>query len=178
MAARSRGVVEKAWFFTGDKDFMQLLDDRTGMLKPGHRGDEITALTADDVRKKYKLDPEDLIQVFALAGDKADNIPGAPGVGDKTALKIIQEYGNLENLYSKLEASKLTPRLKRILAENREQVFLSRELFVIDKDLDLDIDWEAMNTVLPTGPEVTEVLQELGLRRVRANIEKLTKERQ
>lgn len=173
VAARSRGVVDKAWFYTGDKDFMQLLDDRIGMLKPGHRGDEITPLTADDVRRKYKLEPEELIQVFALAGDKSDNIPGAPGIGDKTALKIIHDYGNLENLYGQLEASKLTPRLKRVLGDNREQVFLSRELFIIDKNLDLDIDWEAMNTVLPTGPEVTETLQELGLRRVRANIEKL-----
>ena len=173
VAARSAGVVDKVWFFTGDKDFMQLLDGRIGMLKPGHRGDAIKTMTADDVRQKYQLEPEDLIQVFALAGDKSDNIPGAPGVGDKTALKLIQEFGNLEVLFEKLEASKLTPRLKRVLGENREQVYLSRDLFIIRQDLDLDLNWEAMNTLLPTGPEVTSLLQDLGLRRIRSFVDQL-----
>jgi DNA polymerase-1 len=175
MAERSVSVVDKTWFFTGDKDFMQLLDERTSMLKPGRRGDEITALTADDVRRQYKLEPVDLIQVFALSGDKADNIPGAPGIGDKTALTIIQEFGNLENLFEKLEASKLTSRVKRVLQENREQVFLSRDLFVIKKDLDLELDWDAMATLLPTGSEVTRMLQDLGLRRVQNYAQQLAR---
>ena len=175
VAARSAGVVDRAWFFTGDKDFMQLLDGRTGMLKPGRRGDEIKPFTLEDVRRQYQLEPADLVQVFALAGDKADNIPGAPGVGDKTALKIIHRFGSLEGLYDNLEKSDLTPRLKRVLAENREQVFLSRDLFVIRRDLDLDLDWDAMDTLLPTGPEVTRLLQELGLRRVRTFTDQLAR---
>ncbi|MFT7699731.1 MAG: DNA polymerase-1, partial [Candidatus Krumholzibacteriia bacterium] len=95
IAQRSAGVVENVWFYTGDKDFMQLLDSRVGMLKPGKRGEETAAFTDDTVRKEYQLEPVDLIQVFALAGDKADNIPGAPGVGDKTAQKLIREFGTL-----------------------------------------------------------------------------------
>jgi DNA polymerase-1 len=166
LARRSEGVCDKVWFYTGDKDFMQLLDDRTGMLKPGRRGDELTAVTVDDIRREYRLEPPELIDVFALAGDKADNIPGAPGVGDKTALKLIRDFGTLEDLYAKLEKSKLSPRLKRVLGENREQVFLSRELFVIKDALEIDLDWDAMDTVLPTGPEVRSQLHELGLRRV------------
>jgi DNA polymerase-1 len=176
LAARSRDQVDQTWFFTGDKDFMQLLDERTGMLKPGRRGDEVSQLTAEDVRRQYKLEPADLIQVFALSGDKADNIPGAPGVGDKTALKIIQDFHTLEELYVKLEASKLTPRVKRVLTENRDQVFLSRDLFIIRNDLDLDIDWEAMDTRLPVGPEVTRLLQELGLKRVRTFADQLARQ--
>ena len=100
LARKSADCCDEVWLYTGDKDFMQLLDVRTGMLKPGRRGDETTVLTADDVRHKYKLEPTDLIQVFALSGDKADNIPGAPGIGDKTALKLIQEFGDLEGLYA------------------------------------------------------------------------------
>jgi len=80
LARRSEDVCDRVWFFTGDKDFLQLLDERTGMLKPGRRGDEITAVTADDVRRQYGMEPPNLVNVFALAGDKADNIPGAPGV--------------------------------------------------------------------------------------------------
>ncbi|MEN8007819.1 MAG: DNA polymerase, partial [Candidatus Krumholzibacteriota bacterium] len=175
VARRSAGICDQVWLYTGDKDFMQLLDDRTGMLKPGKAGADPKALTDDDVRREYKMDPASLIQVFALAGDAADNIPGAPGVGDKTARKLIQEFGNLEDLYAGLEKSKLTPRLKRVLGENREQVFLSRDLFVIKQDVDLELDWEAMNTILPTGPGVRKLLQSLGLRRVLAQIERLEK---
>ena len=173
VARKSAGICDRVWFYTGDKDFMQLLDDRTGMLKPGKAGSDPTTLSDEDVRREYKLDPTSLIQVFALAGDAADNIPGAPGVGDKTARKLIQEFGTLEDLYAGLEKSKLTPRLKRVLGENRDQVFLSRDLFIIKKDVDLDLDWEAMNTFLPTGPEVRELLQSLGLRRVLAHIDRL-----
>lgn len=173
IAVKSKNLVDKVWFYTGDKDFMQLLDDRIAMLKPGRRGDDVALLSAPDVQKKYKLDPVDLIQVFALAGDKADNIPGAPGIGDKTALKIIQEFGDLEGLYENLENSKQTPRIKRVLKENKEQVFLSRDLFTMRQDLELDLNWEDMDTRLPTGPEITQLLQELGLRRVRSLTDQL-----
>ncbi len=167
VAKQSAGKIDKVWFFTGDKDFMQLLDDRIGMLKPGHRGDAITVLSDEDVAKKFNMQPDNLIEVFALAGDTADNIPGAPGIGDKTAVKLIREFGNLETLYEKLDGSKLTPRLKRVLGENKEQVFLSRDLFIIKKDLKLDVDWDALKTILPVGEDVTRLLQELGLRGVR-----------
>ncbi len=173
VARESAGICDRVWFYTGDKDFMQLLDDRTGMLKPGKAGGDPTTLSDEDVRREYKMDPESLIQVFALAGDAADNIPGAPGVGDKTARKLIQEFGTLEDLYSGLETSKLTPRLKRVLGENKDKVFLSRDLFIIKKDVDLDLDWDAMNTFLPTGPEVRKLLQSLGLRRILAHIDRL-----
>jgi DNA polymerase I len=176
LAKQSVGQADKVWFYTGDKDFMQLLDDRIGMLKPGKRGEEILPLTDQDVVSKYKLEPTELIDVFALSGDAADNIPGAPGVGEKTALKLIQEFGTLETLYEKLEGSKLTPRLKRVLGENREQVFLSRELFVIRKDLELELDWDVLRTCLPVGSEISGLLKDLGLRQVANLARKLAKE--
>jgi len=173
IARQSVGIIDRVWFYTGDKDFMQLLDGRTGMLKPGRKGEEVAAFTDEDVRRKYRLEPVDLIEVFALAGDKADNIPGAPGVGDKTALKLVQEFGNLENLYAGLEGSRLTPRLKRVLAESRDQVFLSRDLFIMKDDVELTLDWAGMATVLPTGEAVTKLLENLGLRRVLRLVDKL-----
>jgi DNA polymerase-1 len=173
VARKSAGVVDQVWLYSGDKDFMQLLDGRTAMLKPSKKGGDPTEFTDQEVRKEFKLEPPALIEVFALSGDTADNIPGAPGVGDKTARKLIQEFGSLEKLYAGLEKSKLTPRLKRVLMENRDQVFLSRDLLIIKKDVDLNLDWEAMKTVLPTGDEVRKLLQTLGLRRVLAQIDKL-----
>ena len=105
---------DKVWFYTGDKDFMQLLDERTAMLKPGRRG------RGDRIHRRrraprIRAGPDALIDVFALSGDSSDNIPGAPGVGAKTATKLIREYGSLTASLRGPQASKLTPRLKRVL---------------------------------------------------------------
>ncbi len=143
VARQSADVCDQVWLYTGDKDFMQLLDGRTGMLKPGKKSSNPIEFTDQDIRKEYKLEPASLIDVFALAGDAADNIPGAPGVGDKTARKLILEFGTLDKLYQGLEKSKLTPRLKRVLTENRDRVFLSRDLFIIRQDVELDLDWDS-----------------------------------
>jgi DNA polymerase I len=173
LAARAAARGEAAWLYSGDKDFLQLLDEHVAILKPGKRGDEMTEVTADTVRQEYGLEPVALIDVFALSGDKADNIPGAPGVGEKTALKLIQEFGTLERLFAELEASSLTPRLKRVIAENRDQVLLSRDLFRIRRDVDLEVRWEDLAAVLPTGAEALRLLQHLGLRRVQTHAARL-----
>ncbi len=164
VARRSRGVTDRAWLYSGDKDFLQLLDERTGMLKPGRRGDEITPLGPQDVRRQYGLEPRELPDVFALSGDASDNIPGCPGIGEKTAAKLVREFGSLDALLADLQSPDLTPRLRRLLAEHREQVLLSRRLFVIDREAPLQLDWEALRTRLPTGPEVVRLLGRLGLR--------------
>ena len=170
LAVRSAEACERAWFYTGDKDFQQLIDERTGMLKPGRRGDDISTVTLEQL----PLTPAQIIDCFALAGDKSDNIPGAPGVGDKTAAKLISQFGDLESLYEQLEDSKLTPRLKRVLGENREQVLLSRQLFIIDRDVPVDVgSWEDLRTVLPTNGKVAELLDQLGLAQASRRAEKL-----
>lgn len=173
LARRSAGVVETAWFYTGDKDFLQLVDGRTGLLKPGRRGDEVEVITLDEVRRAYRLEPAALIDVFALSGDASDNIPGAPGIGEKTALQLIQRYGSLDALYNRLDDEGLTPRLRRILAENREQVYLSRDLFRIDAEAPLTVEWARLRASLPSGGRFLELLQELGLRRVRELAQRL-----
>ncbi len=173
-AARlSAEICERAWFHTGDKDFLQLLDERTGVLKPGRRGDEVVALGAADVERQFGLPPPSLIDVYALAGDASDNIPGAPGIGDKTALQLIQRFGSLRTLYEHLDDPALTPRLRRILEENRDQVMLSRRLFKIDDEAPVSVDWEAARTRLPGGAEVERLLRQLGLRQLAALIERL-----
>lgn len=175
LARRSVAVCERTWFYTGDKDFMQLLDERTAMLKPGRRGDAITPFSADDVRRQFKLEPSQLVDVFALAGDSSDNIPGAPGVGVKTATKLVQQFGSLDDLYAQLDDKRLTPRLRRVLGENREKVYLSRRLFVIDDDMSLELDWPRLRTCLPTSARVNDLLQQLELRRLPSLIQRLTR---
>ncbi|MFH1845788.1 MAG: DNA polymerase I [bacterium] len=173
LARQSEGVVDHAWFYTGDKDFMQLLNERIGMLKPGQRSDDISRVAVADVVKRFGVQPAQLIDVFALSGDSSDNIPGAPGVGEKTATNLIRKFHDLEKLYDSLEDKSLTPRLRRILTENREQVYLSRQLFTIDSEVPVDFAWDDLHTCLPIPEPVGELLDRLGLRRIRSLIDKL-----
>ncbi len=172
-ARRSDGVCARAWFYTGDKDFLQLLDERIGMLKPSRRGDQVMVVGPTEVRKQFGVEPARLPDVFALAGDSSDNIPGAPGVGEKTASKLVQQFGSLDVLYAHLEDERLTPRLRRILVESRDQVYLSRRLFVIDRDVPFQLDWPDMVTRLPTSRAARRLLEELGLRRILALVDSL-----
>jgi DNA polymerase-1 len=173
VAERSAGVVDRVWHYTGDKDFQQLLDERCSMLKPGRRGDDLTEYTVGDLERDTGLTPLQMIDCFALAGDKSDNIPGAPGIGDKTAQKLIRQFGDLETLFAELEQSDLTPRLKRVIGENRAQIELSRDLFQIDRAVPLEIDWDALRTVLPLAPDAVALLDQLGLQRASRRAEKL-----
>ncbi len=173
LARLSAGVADRVWFYTGDKDFQQLLDDRTGMLKPGARGADIVEVGPRDVQREYGVAPRTLIDVFALSGDSSDNIPGAPGIGIKTAAKLVAEAGSLDDLYRNLERPGVTTRLRRILLENREQVELSRRLFTIDEQVPLVPDWESLRTVLPANDTARALLAELGLRQVVALSDRL-----
>ncbi|MBK7702098.1 MAG: DNA polymerase I [bacterium] len=173
LARLSAGVADRVWFYTGDKDFQQLLDERTGMLKPGARGAEIVEVGPREVQREFGVAPRTLVDVFALCGDSSDNIPGAPGIGVKTAAKLVADAGSLDELYRNLDRPGVTARLRRILLENREQVELSRRLFTIDEAVPLTPDWEAMRTVLPTNATARALLAELGLRQVQALTDRL-----
>ncbi|MBK6898073.1 MAG: DNA polymerase I [bacterium] len=173
LARLSAGVTDRVWFYTGDKDFQQLLDERTGMLKPGARGAEIVEVGPRDVQREFGVAPRTLVDVFALCGDSSDNIPGAPGIGIKTAAKLVAEAGSLDELYRDLGRPGVTARLRRILLENREQVELSRRLFTIDETVPLKPDWEALRTVLPAGASARALFAELGLRQVAALSDRL-----
>ncbi|MFO7652264.1 MAG: DNA polymerase I [Candidatus Krumholzibacteriia bacterium] len=173
LARRAGERGEEVWVYSGDKDFLQCVNERVGILKPGRRGDEVTVVDLERVRRQYGLEPPQLVDVFGLWGDTSDNIPGVPGVGEKTALKLIQEFGSLEELYAGLERSTLSPRLKRLLAENHDQVMLSRRLFRIDCDVPVEVDLDELRTVLPTSTEATALLGELGLHRIQGLISRL-----
>ncbi len=175
LARRSAGVCERALLYSGDKDFLQILDARTSLLKPGRRGDDVTEVTADAVRREFGLEPARLVDVFALWGDASDNIPGAPGIGAKTARQLIRSFGSLEALYARLDEPELTPRLRRILEENREQVWLSRELFRIDVEAPVQVDWEALRSCLPDGAAARELMAKLGLRQLLALTDRLAR---
>src|SRR5690606_40227334 len=89
-----------------DKDFQQLLSPLVSIFRPAHRGEEFDPITPDTFREKYGLEPEQFIDVLALMGDASDNVPGVPGIGEKTAAQLIQSYGSVENLLEHVDEVK------------------------------------------------------------------------
>jgi len=121
---------------TGDNDVLQLVSEKIKVLITKKGISEMELYTPAKVKEKWEVEPEKIVEVRALAGDSSDNIPGVPGIGVKTAVKLIKEYGTLENLYEhcdQLGGKKLVERLKT----NKEKAFLSRQLSTIDRNVDL-----------------------------------------
>ena len=141
-----RAEKEGIWSFmvTPDKDFMQLVNKNTRIYKParssrGSQVSEVEVIGIDEVKERFGVPPEKVIDVLALMGDKVDNVPGVKGVGEKTAVALIHEFGSLDGMYKNIEkVSK--PKLKENLKAHKEDAFLSRELTTINTDIPLKID--------------------------------------
>lgn len=117
---------------TGDRDYFQLIDNNISVILPRTRGG-ITENEYYDVRrieKEYGIKPIDFIEIKGLQGDTSDNIPGVPGIGEKTALKLIKEYKNIDGLYDAIEKNKdnLSPKQKENIINFKEQAYLSKKL--------------------------------------------------
>ena len=163
IATLARKIADKdhtAYMMTPDKDYAQVVGDKIVMYKPGRGGKEAEVLDADKIRERYKIeDPEQIIDILALMGDSSDNIPGAPGIGEKTAQKLIAKYGSIENLYENIED--LKGKQKEKLIENKEQVMLSKELVTIDLNAPVDFDLDKLEVEDPNEKELTALFEEL-----------------
>ncbi|MBI4117267.1 MAG: DNA polymerase I [Parcubacteria group bacterium] len=128
---------------TGDLDALQLVKNKKIVVYTMKKGLSDTIIYDEStVMERYGLKPEQLTDYKGLKGDPSDNIPGVPGVGDKTASDLLKEYGSIENLYQKAKSSKtkIKESLKKKLLENEEQAVFSKHLAMMVKDLDIDID--------------------------------------
>lgn len=131
LAARFASHDTKVLLFTPDKDYQQLLNENVEMLKPSRTGNGIDRITAQTVCEKYKLNnPAQFRDILALWGDTSDNVPGIPGVGEKTAARLIAKYGSIDHVLGNL--ANLTPKLRKSIDENAEQLNLARRLVTID----------------------------------------------
>lgn len=131
--AENRGDIE-TFMVTPDKDFAQLIAERTYMWKPGRKGSEHEVIDLPRMREIWSVErPAQVIDILGLMGDASDNIPGVPGVGEKTAKKLLAEYDSMENLLANTD--KLKGKLKERVEENKEQARLSRELATIILDV-------------------------------------------
>lgn len=122
---------------TSDKDYFQLVTDRVKILRPSKDVGEYDVLDAEKVKIKFGVGPEHVIDVLALIGDSSDNVPGVKGIGEKTAIPLIEQFGTLENLYRNLESvERISVRKK--LEDSREMAFLSKTLVTIHTDVPID----------------------------------------
>ena len=135
--AERQGII--TFLVTGDKDFMQLLSPNIKIFKPGKRGDEWEIVDEKGVMEKFGVKPNHVIDVLGLTGDKSDNVPGVMGVGEKTAIPLVRQYGTIENIYDNIDKI-LQKGLQHKLKENRENAFLSKILVTIDVNVPIDID--------------------------------------
>jgi len=151
------------FMMTPDKDYGQLITDQIKMYKPGRAGGDMEIIDKEKICQKFKIDnPEQVIDIMGLMGDSSDNIPGAPGIGEKTAIKLINKYGSIENLYEHID--ELKGKQKEKLIENKDQVMLSKELVTIKLDVPVKIDVKKLVLDDPDEELLTKLFEELEFR--------------
>jgi DNA polymerase-1 len=151
---------------TGDLDTLQLVNEKTKVYTFKKGLQDVVIYDEKAIEEKYGLKPKELIDFKALKGDPSDNIPGVPSIGEKTAIKLIKEFGSLDNLYEKLESNQKIPiiseKLKKTLLENKEQAYFSRHLSLIDTTIPLNYSLEDLVYHEPPLDKIAPLFKQLG----------------
>lgn len=144
-----------SYMLTGDRDYFQLVDDKSSVLYTVKGISNLDIYDEAKVMEKYDLQPEKLIEVKGLMGDQSDNIPGVPGVGEKTAIKLIKDFGTIEGVYENIDkvSGKVLPQK---LLDNRDSAFISRKLGEIITNVELDFSIEDLAVKEPNRDELYE----------------------
>ena len=155
----------KTYMVTPDKDFAQLVSENIFMYKPARMGNGIEIWGIPEVQEKFEVErPEQVIDLLGMMGDAIDNIPGLPGVGEKTAKKFIKEYGSMENLLA--HSHELQGKMREKVEENKELGLLSKKLATILFDCPVTFDEKDYELNHPDFEKVNEILKELEFRRI------------
>ncbi len=159
----------KVFMMTPDKDFSQLVSSNIFMFKPRKSGEKAEMLGVREINNWFQVkDPLQVIDVMALWGDSSDNVPGAPGIGEKTAKKLISEYGSLENLFE--NAQNLKGRQKETILNFKDQIILSRKLVTIDTSVPLKFSQEEFELKSPDRDKLKKIFQDLEFRTIAERI--------
>ena len=160
---------------TPDKDFAQLVSPNIFMYRPSRKGNGIEIWGVDEVKEKFEVDhPEQVIDYLGMMGDSVDNIPGLPGVGDKTARKFLAQYGSMENLLA--NTNELKGKLKEKIEENKALGVISKKLARILLDVPVSLTKKSIELSKPNTEEVQEIFRELEFRRLEERFLKLFSE--
>ncbi len=165
--AETKGFV--TYMMTPDKDYAQLVTDKTFIYKPGRSGNPAEILGVKEVCEKFEVErPEQVIDILGLWGDAADNIPGIPGIGEKTSKILIAKYGSIENLIA--NAHELKGKQQENVVEYAEQGLVSKMLATIITDIDVEFDEEKLIMCDVDADKVREVFTELEFRNLTKRI--------
>ena len=164
LATRAKGAEWDVLVVTGDRDAFQLIEPRVTVYYTRRGISDTIKADADWVTERYGIAPRQYVEYAALRGDTSDNLPGVPGVGEKTAAKLLNQYGSLDDVYDHLD--ELSPKLRENLAASHEQVILNRELMELIRDVpDVgDVDPESFTVRAFDHDRVRQVFDGLAFR--------------
>ena len=162
----------EVYMVTPDKDFAQLVTENIFLYKPARFGNGIEIMGIDEVNKKFEIDsPIKVIDYLGMMGDSVDNIPGIPGVGDKTAKKFIKDYGSIEGLYE--NTHELKGKLKEKVEGNQNLAILSKKLATIITDVPIAYELENLKISKPINEQIISIFDELEFKRLKESYFKL-----
>lgn len=151
------------YMMTPDKDFAQLVGENIYIYKPARSGNEPEVWGVEEVKKNFGVEkPEQVQDILALWGDASDNIPGCPGIGEKTSKKLIQDYHSIEGVFQHLD--NLKGKMKESLSNSIEQVRLSKVLATIKTDVPIELDMNSFKMDPPDTGALKNVFEELGFK--------------
>jgi DNA polymerase-1 len=162
------------YIVSGDKDFMQLVDENTSLYIP-KKGGETIVLDAVGVKERFGCDPIHVIDILALLGDSSDNVKGVSGVGEKGAAKLVAEFGSLESIYENVDKIK-NDRLRESLIRDRDQAFLAKKLVTIDVGMELNLALEDLQCdyrKMTTSAELLKLFNDLEFKRLQDKVKEL-----
>jgi DNA polymerase-1 len=168
--AEKKGMISYA--ITPDKDYMQLVTEKSIVAKPGRGTDEVVFFNPEKVKENYGFEPKQMIDYLALVGDSSDNVPGVKGIGEKTALPLIQQFGTLENIYKNLNKIEKES-VRKKLEENKDNAFLSKELVTINCNVPMEFDFEKAKFENPDFDKLRDLFIELELKNPYARLLKI-----
>lgn len=170
MSAHQTALGGESIILSGDRDLFQLVGEHVTVCFPQSKGQEMEIVTPEYLAEHYALTPELVIEMKGLMGDKSDNIPGVAGVGEKTAKKLLADYGTVENLYAHLEDLKGKKLYDKLLA-GKEDALLSKELATIKRDVPIDFAALDFSFDAPDVARLTTFYKELGLTKLLRKLE-------
>jgi len=155
------------YILTGDKDSLQLISDNTSIVMPQTRmgKTEYTIYTPEVLMEKQGIEPKQVIDIKALMGDNSDNIPGVPGIGEKTAYSLIGKYQSLERIYEDTGKLECTPSVRQKLDFNKDMAFLSYKLATIDINVPIELDYEALKFSDVNIAKLTSIFNRLSFKK-------------
>ena len=170
VAARDEELGYRTLLVTGDKDAYQLASDLTKIVTTKRGITDVVIYGPEEVEERYGVTPDQFTDFLGLKGDKADNIPGVPGIGDKKAASMLQAYGNLEGIYANLD--KFKGKQLENLTNYKDDAFLSRQVATIVRDADFELDLESISFPNFDPEQVTKAFTDV---RMMAHLAKILK---